>query len=126
LITGSKARKEKVKMAAKPKTRTRAYGAEMSSLNGLEITCEADEANLTAKLMSLELAKLEDGTKVTKAVYEKADGVKFGHLIFEAFTTENDADSRTAIHKTKKEPLVCKGQAFVKNKAVNVIVFREA
>lgn len=107
------------------KRHTRAYGATMSSLNGLELTCEADEANLTAKLISLELAKLEDGTKVTKAVYEEVDGIKLGHLIFEEFTTENDADSRTTIHKTKKEPFVCKGQAFVSNKAKNVIVFRE-
>ncbi|HEY6187898.1 MAG TPA: hypothetical protein VIW80_09485 [Pyrinomonadaceae bacterium] len=104
---------------------TRAYGANMSSLNGLELTCESDEADLTAKLISLELAKFEDGTKVTKAVYEEADGINFGHLIFEEFTTDNDALSRIAIHKGKQEPLVCKGQGFVDNKTTNVIVFRE-
>ncbi len=96
----------------------------MSSLDGLENTCENDEANLTAKLISLELAKLEDGTKVTKAVYEEVDGVKVGHLIFEEFTTDVDAGSRAAIHKTKMEPEVCRGKAFINNKAKNVIVFR--
>lgn len=108
-----------------PKTHTRGYGASMSSLNGLELTCESDEANLNAKLKSLELAKFEDGTKVTKAIYEEVDGIILGELIFEEFTTENDADSRTAIHKTKNEPFVCKGQAFVSDKVKNVIVFRE-
>jgi hypothetical protein len=96
----------------------------MSSLNGLELTCETDEANLSAKLISLELAKFEDGTKVTKAVYQGADEPLLGELIFEKFTTENDANTRTAIHQTKNEPLVCKGKAYVANKAENVIVFR--
>jgi hypothetical protein len=108
-----------------PKRFTRAYGAEMSSLDGLDLTCEADEANLMAKLISLETAKLQDDTKVTKAVYERDLTTVLGHLIFEEFTTENDANSRAAIHASKKEPEVCRGKAFVKNKAINVIVFRE-
>jgi len=106
----------------------RAYGADMSSLNGLELTCEKDEADIIAKLISLELAQLEDGSKVTKAVYEEIDGMLLGHLIFEEFTTENDALSRIAIHKAKGEPLVCQGKAFIANKVdkpKNVIVFRE-
>jgi len=104
----------------------RAYGANMSSLSGLEITCEDDEGNLTAKLVSLELAKFEDGTKVTKAVYERDTVTVLGHLIFEEFTDDVDAGSREAIHTTKvpAEPRVCKGQAFVNNKVKNVIVFR--
>lgn len=96
----------------------------MSSLKGLELTCETDEANLTAKLINLGLAKLDDGTKVTKAIYEDADGMTLGELIFEGFKTENDALSRIAIHQAKKELLVCKGQAFISDKAINVIVFR--
>ncbi len=105
---------------------TRAYGANMSSLNGLELTCENDEANLSAKLISMELAKFEDGTKVTKAVYEDADEMSLGELIFEVFKDDVDAGSRIAIHKAHQptQPLVCKGQAFVSNKATNVIVFR--
>ncbi|MBV9959311.1 MAG: hypothetical protein JO360_12875 [Acidobacteria bacterium] len=105
---------------------TRAYGANMSSLNGLEQTCEADEANLPAQLVSLELAKFEDGTKVTKAIYEDSGEPLLGELIFEVFKDDVDAGSRTAIHKAHQptQPLVCKGQAFINNKATNVIVFR--
>ena len=110
-------------MAAKQ--HTRAYGANMSSLNGLELTCESDEANLTAKLKSLELAKLDDNTKVTKAVYEENDDIILGRLIFEEFKTDVDVDSLKAIHKTKSEPFVCKGEAFINGKAKKVIVFRE-
>ena len=97
----------------------------MSSLNGLELTCEGDEGGLTAKLISLQLAKDEQNNDITAADYEIADGLNLGHLIFEEFTTEVDASSRAAIHQTQKEPLVCKGRAFVAGQAKNVIVFRE-
>ena len=104
----------------------RAYSKNMSSLEGLELTVENDEANLTAKLISLALAKLETGEQVTGARYDDdIGGMILGSLIFEEFTTENDALSREAIHKTKKEPLVCKGRCFINGQAVNVIVFRE-
>jgi hypothetical protein len=104
----------------------RAYSKTMSSLQGLELTCENDEANLTAKLISLQLAKNENGEDITAGGYDtNVGGMKLGHLIFEEFTTENDALSREAIHKTKQEPLVCKGRAFVDSQAINVIVFRE-
>jgi hypothetical protein len=102
----------------------RAYAKEMSSLTALELTCEEEEANLTAKLLSLQLAK-DDGADVTGAVYEEVDGGKLGHLIFEEFTTDVDAGSREAIHKTKGEPLVCRGQAYISGHATNVLVFRE-
>ena len=103
---------------------TRAYAKDMSSLNGLELTCEADEANLMAKLVSLNLAT-DDGADVTAADYEEVDNIKLGHLIFEEYTTDVDAGSREAIHKTKGEPLVCKGRAYINNNPMNVIVFRE-
>jgi|SRR5215216_1956917 len=103
----------------------RKYPKNMSSLNGLRHTCEGDEAGLTAKLISLLLAIDENHDDVTAADYEVADGLNLGHLIFEEFTTENDANSRTAIHHTQHEPLVCKGRAFVSGQAKNVIVFRE-
>lgn len=102
----------------------RAYPKDMSSLNGLELTCEGDEAGLTAKLIRLSLGK-DDGVDVTAAIYEAADGLNLGHLIFEEYTDDVDAGSREAIHKTKGEPLVCKGRAYIKNNAKNVIVFRE-
>jgi hypothetical protein len=104
----------------------RAYPKNMSSLNGLELTCENDEANLFAKLVSLNLGINEDGEEVTAASYDDDVGtMDLGNLIFEQFTTENDALSREAIHKTQNEPLVCKGRGFVNSQAVNVIVFRE-
>jgi hypothetical protein len=103
----------------------RKYPKSMSSLNGLKLTCGGDEAGLTAKLVSLQLAKDENDDDVTAANYEIADGLNLGHLIFEEFSTENDANSRIAIHKTQHEPLVCKGRAFIAGQAKNVIVFRE-
>ncbi|HXQ70251.1 MAG TPA: hypothetical protein VN844_07170 [Pyrinomonadaceae bacterium] len=103
----------------------RQYPKNISSLNGLKLTCEGDEAGLTAKLISLQLAKDENNNDITAADYEIADGLNLGHLIFEEFTTEVDASSRTAIHQTQKEPLVCKGRAFVAGQAKNIIVFRE-
>jgi len=104
----------------------RAYPKNISSLKGLELTCENDEANLTAKLVSLSLGINENNEEVTAASYDDdVGGMKLGHLIFEQFTTENDALSREAIHKTQNEPLVCKGRSFINNQAVNVIVFRE-
>lgn len=103
----------------------RKYPKNVSSLDGLRLTCEGDEAGLTAKLISLQLAKDENNEDVTAADYQTADGLNLGHLIMEEFTTENDANSRTAIHATKHEPLVSKGRAFVAGQPKNVIVFRK-
>ena len=102
----------------------RAYPA-TNSLDQTESTAETDEADLTAKLISLQLGETEDSTKVTAAVFERVSGMILGHLIFEVYTTEVDASSREAIHKTKGEPLVCKGRAYVNSQPKNVIVFRE-
>ena len=103
----------------------RKYSKDMSSLDGLKLTCEGDEAGLTAKLVSLQLARDEDGEDVTAAHYEIADGLNLGHLIFEEFVTEIDLNSLIAIHQTRKEPLVCTGRAFIAGAAKNVVVFRE-
>jgi hypothetical protein len=103
----------------------RAYPKNMSSLNALELRGEADEGNLTAQLISLALGE-DDGVEVTAAQYDdQVGGMKLGHLIFEEYTTEVDAGSREAIHKTKGELLVCKGRAYINNAAKNVMVFRE-
>jgi hypothetical protein len=102
----------------------RQYPKNISSLNGLELTCEGDEGGLTARLISLQLARDENNNDITAADYEIADGLNLGHLIFEEFS-EVDANSRIAIHRTRQEPLVCKGRAFIAGQAKNVIVFRE-
>jgi hypothetical protein len=112
-----------------PTQRVVAYAADtMDSLETLELTCERDEAKLTSQLVKLQLAAIEtvDGKKATAATYERIDTIKVGHLIFEEFAgTPVDEQSRIAIHKGKQEPHVCTGQAFIQNKATNVIVFRE-
>lgn len=110
-------------MAAKQ--RIRAYGADISSISGLELTCEKQEADLTSRIISLELAKLDDGTRVTKAGYEEDDSIKLGHLSFEQFKTPTDVTSLKAIHKTKGDTFLFQGDAFIKNKATKVLAFRE-
>jgi len=103
---------------------TRAYASDMSSLNGLELTCEADEANLSAKITSLQLAT-DDGKKVTAAVYEDVDGVKLGHLAFEEYKTAVDETSLKAIHQSKGDTFLFKGNAYVQGEPVKVLVFRD-
>jgi hypothetical protein len=110
-------------MAAKQ--RIRAYGANMSSINSLELTCEKQEADVQSKLISLELAQLEDGTKVTKAVYEEDDNIKVGHLSFEEFKTPTDVTSLKAIHTTKGDTFLFEGAAFIQDKALKLLVFRD-
>ena len=69
---------------------TKAYVADMSSLKGLETTCEADEANLMAKIISLELATDTIGnvtSKVTAGKYERVRRVKL-EIAFEKCKTE--------------------------------------
>jgi hypothetical protein len=110
-------------MAAKQ--RIRAYGANMSSVNGLELTCEKQEADVQSKIISLELAKFEDGTKVTKAVYEEDDDIKVGHLSFEEIKTPTDVTSLKAIHKTKGDTFLFEGAAFIKDTATKLLVFRD-
>lgn len=106
----------------------RKYPKTMSSLNGLKLTCETDEAGLFAGLVRLALGKDADNNNadVTGAEYETdgAANLNLGSLIFEEFTTDVDAGSREAIHKTQGEPLACKGRAFINGEAKNVIVFR--
>ena len=106
---------------------TRAYDADMT-LDALEQRSEGDEGGLMAKLISLQLGTDTIDNKtvdVTAAKYERDLGIKLGHLIFEEYTTDVDAGSREAIHKTKGEALVCKGRAYIQKTAKNVIVFRE-
>lgn len=103
----------------------RKYPKTMSSVRALQLRCEADEAGLTAALISLQLARDEDDEDVTAGHYEFADGLNLGHLIFEEFATEVDLNSLIAIHQTRKEPLVCTGRAFINSAPKNIVVFRE-
>jgi hypothetical protein len=103
---------------------TKAYDANMSSLKGLETTCEADEANLTAKIISLQLAT-DDGAKVTAGKYERARGIALGNLAFEEYKTDVDEQSIKAIHQAKGDTFLFKGEAYVKNSPLKVLIFRE-
>lgn len=103
---------------------TRAYDAGMSSLKALEITCEADESNLLAKITGLALGE-DDGTDVTVGDYEDDDTTMLGELTFEQYETDVDKQSLKAIHKTKGDTFLFEGEAFIKNSPVKLLAFRD-
>lgn len=103
---------------------TRVYAAAMSSLKALELTCEKDEADLTAKILSLQLAT-NDGDKVTAGMYEDDDETELCNLAFEEYQTDADEQSLTAAHQSRGDTFLFKGEAYVKNGPVKVLVFRE-
>jgi hypothetical protein len=100
-----------------------AYAADtMDSVKTLEGTCERDEARLTSKIVTLQLAEV-DSKPATAATYEKTHEIKVGHLIFEEFKTEVDVSRLKLLHSTLGEPV--RGEANIKDKAVKVLIFRE-
>ena len=102
-----------------------AYGAnDVDSLKTLELSCESDEANWTASIISLELAT-DDGVSVTASTYQNVDNVKVGHLILSEYTTDVDAHSQIAIHDSQHETFLFKGEAYVAGHPKKVLVFRE-
>jgi hypothetical protein len=103
---------------------TRAYGADMSSLKGLELTCEKDEADLVARILSLQLAT-DDGADVTAGIYEDDDETTLGNLALEQYETDVDEQSIKAIHQAKGDTFLFKGEAYVQNNPVKALVFRE-
>lgn len=103
---------------------TKAYTATMSSVKGLELTCEKDEADLTARLISLQIAK-DDGTDVTAGKYEEDDESEVGNLAIEDYKTDVDEGSIKAIHKTKGNTFLFKGEAYIQSQRTKVLVFRE-
>lgn len=103
---------------------TFAYPANMSSLKGLEISCERDEADLSAKIKSLQLAT-DDGADVTAAIYEYEDDMRLGNLAFEEYKTDVDGQSRKAIHQSQGDAFLFQGEAYIMGKAVRLLAFRE-
>ena len=122
--SGSKKAQAKAAPKAAANVHTRAYVASMSSVKALELTCEADEGNLLAKITSMELGT-DDGTDVTVADYQDDDTTMLGELSIEEFKTDTDRQSIKAIHKTRGDTFLFEGKAFIKNKATNVLVFRD-
>ena len=104
---------------------TFAYDGNMSSLKGLEFSCERDEADLSAEIMSLQFAT-EDGAHMTAAVYEDADDMmQLGNLAFGEYKTDTDEQSLKAIHQSRGDTFLFKGAAYIMGKAVNILAFRE-
>jgi hypothetical protein len=106
------------------KTFVVAYGANIGSLNTLEFSCEADEANFTAKIVKIQPAKVDE-KDATAATYEAVPLAKLGNLAFVEYKTDVDEQSEKAIHKAKGDTFLIKGEAFVKGKRTKVLVFRE-
>ncbi len=102
-----------------------AYAADaIDTLETLELTCERDEANWVAKIISLQQATV-GGEKATVATYEEGNDLGVGHLTLATYKDDIDAHSQIAVHNAQHETFLFKGAAFVKNNAVNVLVFRE-
>lgn len=97
---------------------------ELTSLQDLENSLQRDEADLTAKIVSLELAT-DDGVDVTAGTFKEVDDIdSVGNLLVEQYKTNVDIQSLKAIHKTLGEPIV-KGEAYINSKPVKVLVFRQ-
>lgn len=116
---------------ATPKQRTRFYrGIDFTTIDALELRIEKHEADLTSKLITLELAENETGEKGTVAIFEKVNGLKVGHLIVEEYTNDADANLKTTNHKLAGELPVLPGdepKAKIKigDTTKKVLVFRD-
>ena len=102
-----------------------AYGADtIDTLETLEISCERDENDWTAKIINLRQVSV-GGKNATAATYEEVDDIRVGHLTLTTYTDDIDAHSQIAVHNAQHETFLFKGTAFVNNGAVSVLVFRE-
>ncbi|MEP6568602.1 MAG: hypothetical protein ABJC10_02420 [Acidobacteriota bacterium] len=108
----------------KPLSHTVAYAANIDSLKSLELSAERDEGRLLANIKKVQLAT-DDGAKATAMTYNDVDDFDMGHLTFVSYTTDVDKESHKAIHKTQGETFLCEGKAYVADKVVQVLVFRE-
>jgi len=103
-------------------THTAAYAPDIS-LKSLELSCERDEINWFAKIKTLQLAELEDGSKATAAIYEETADMDLGELKFVAYKTQIEEDGARTANAPLGEPL--KGRAFIQGEITKVLVFRE-
>jgi hypothetical protein len=92
-------------------TKTLFYKGEIDSLGTLQTTCNTDEFTFKRKLQSLDTV-LDDGKKVTEAVYKRTDKDKLGKLTIEKFT------------EARKGAALFRGKAFILTQPVDVLVFR--
>jgi hypothetical protein len=106
----------------------RVYGTNVDSLKKLELSCERDEATFVAKVISLQLAIIDNNVIATAVQYQEVDildDINLGHLILSEFTDDVDKQSQITIHQNEGKLLVCEGKVYVKNKPVQVLLFRE-
>lgn len=102
-----------------------AYGADdIKTLEDLELSCERDESQWTAKIIGLRQVTV-GGKPATAATYEEDDDVRVGHLILTTYNDDIDAHSQIAVHNAQHETFLFKGTGFVKGAAVKILVFRE-
>ena len=87
------------------------FHSSMSSIKGLELTCNENEINLNAKLKSLDTVLKPGGQKITEAVFVKQQGrAGLGQLKIKK-TVAGDGATFT-------------GKAFILTQPVDVSVFR--
>jgi hypothetical protein len=67
-------------------TTTLFYAGEMASLGALQTTCNSEEMDLERNLQSLDTV-LDNGKKVTEAVYKATDPDKLGQLTIKEGTS---------------------------------------
>lgn len=87
------------------------FPSSMSSINGLETTCNENEINLNAKLKALDTVQKPTGEKITEAVFvEQQDRAGLGQLQIKQTIAGDNATFA--------------GKAFILTQPVNVSVFR--
>jgi hypothetical protein len=105
---------------------TQAYEAnKINSVQALASTSRRDELALKAKIVNLELAKVDD-IKVTSVTYNSVDDVNtLGELVFIQYTNDVDKLSQIAIQKSKGNLFLFEGAAYINNQPSKVLVFRK-
>lgn len=108
-----------------PPTEPEFYKADdVKTIAILEMTCERDEALLISKLTKLQLAD-SDGVNGTAAIYEEVDGVRVGRLFMIEFQNLIDHNAKKVQTEAKGHKFMFDGQAFIKDRKVSLMVFRE-
>lgn len=90
----------------------------------LELTCERDEALWISKLTKLQLAE-SDGVNGTAATYKEVDSERVGRLFMIEFQNQIDRNAKKVQTEAKGHKFMFDGQAFIKDRKVNLMVFRE-
>lgn len=94
---------------------TISFHSSMSSIKGLENTCNENEINLNGKLKSLDIVVKPSGVKLTEAVFvDQNDDEGLGKLTIKKFTAADEPNA------------AFRGKAFILTQPVDVLVFRSS